>query len=160
MPDAGVPYWDSLFVNGGAILVRREVLEAVRIGPQSYLDERLYLYWEEVAFCHAAWDKGFRCQIVRAATVRHKVERTASGYQSPIWYYYSGRNRVLLSKELLSPPWRALFHLIHIPLRFASVAKHRYACARAVLWGMADGYRGVAGKWKYHDEVTKDYGQN
>ena len=164
MPDAGVPYWESLFVNGGAILVRRQVLEALRTAPGSYLDERLYLYWEEVAFCHAAWEKGFRCLIVRAAIVRHKVERSASGYQSPIWYYYSGRNRVLLSKELLLPRWRPLFHLTHIPLRFASMIKHlsagRYDCARAIFWGMVDGYRGVSGRWKHHDEVTKDYGQS
>jgi hypothetical protein len=163
MPEAGVAFWDSLFVHGGAMLVRKVVLEAVRAAQGAYLDERLYLYWDEVAFCHAAWEQGFKCFIVRAATVRHKVERASSGYQSPVWYYYSGRNRILLARELLSPGWRIPFHFVHVPLRLASIFKNlkarRFPSARAVLWGLIDGYRGVTGRWKYHDQVTRGYGQ-
>jgi GT2 family glycosyltransferase len=164
MPEAGVAFWDSVFVHGGAMLVRKAVFETVQAAQGAYLDERLYLYWDEVAFCHTARKKGFKCLIVRAATVRHKVERTSGGYQSPVWYYYSGRNRVLLAHELLSPGWRILFHFLHIPLRLASVFKNlrarRYPCARAVLWGLIDGYRGVTGRWRDHDQVTRGYGQS
>jgi len=163
MPNAGVPFWDSYFVNGGAMLARKDVLEAVRAARGDYLEERLYLYWDEVVFCQTAREKGFRCLIVRAATVRHKVDRASCGYQSPLWYYYTGRNRVLLAKEFLPLGWQPLFHLTHVPLRIASMFKNlqarRYSCARAVFWGLVDGYRGVTGKWKYHDEVTRDYGQ-
>jgi len=159
LPDAGEAIWESLFVNGAAMLIRKDVLEAIHSLGRGYLDERLYLYWEEIAFCNNAWKMGFKCLVVRDANVRHKGAQSSGGCVNPIYYYYAGRNRVLLVREFLSLRWRILFHLVHTPMRLASALNNlrarRSRSAQAILSGLIDGYRGVTGKWKDHDQALK-----
>lgn len=158
MPEGEEPLWESPFVDGAAMLASKDVLEANHSPVRCYLDERLFFAWEEVAFCNAAWKKGFKCIVAGGASVRHKVGQSCGGYVGPIHYYYSGRNRILVVSEFLSPAWRVLFHLVHTPMRLLSAAKNvsagRLRSARAILWGLLDGYRGVTGKWRDHDCET------
>jgi len=155
MPQGGKLQWESGYVNGSAMLIRKDVLMAVHRLGRGYLDDRLFLYWDEIAFCNTAWKMGFKCLVVRNATVHHKGGKSSGGFVNPIYYYYSGRNRVLLVNEFLPLGWRVVFHCVHTPMRLVSalnnVRTRRLRSAQAILWGLIDGYRGVTGKWKRHD---------
>ena len=154
MPEDGKDSWESGYVNGAAMLIRKDVLDAVHRLGRGYLDDRLFLYWDELAFCNNAWKMGFKCLVVRAATVRHKGGKSSGGFVNPIYYYYSGRNRILLVSEFLLLRWRIVFHFVHTPMRLASALNNlrarRWRSAQAILLGLIDGYRGVTGKWKGH----------
>lgn len=154
MPEEGKDFWESGYVNGAAMLIRKDVLAAVHRLGRGYLDDRLFLYWDELAFCNNARTMGFKCLVVRAATVRHQGGKSSGGFVNPIYYYYSGRNRILLVSEFLPLRWRIVFHFIHAPMRLASALNNlisgRKGSAHAILLGLMDGYRGVTGKWKGH----------
>ncbi len=120
MPKDAKEIWESGYVNGAAMLIRRDVLVAVARLGRSYLDDRLFLYWDDPAFCNSARKLGFHCLVVRDATVRHKGGGDTGGFSNPIYYYYSGRNRILLVSEFLPWGWRIVFHLIHAPMRLVS----------------------------------------
>ncbi len=55
------------WVTGACMLIRREALE--RIGG---LDPDFFLYYEEVAFCRAAWDHGYRVRFDPQIQVTHR----------------------------------------------------------------------------------------
>lgn len=57
---------DTDWVEGSALAVRRECLDAV--GP---LDPSLFMYWEEADFCRRARYQGWRVVLVPGAIVRH-----------------------------------------------------------------------------------------
>jgi hypothetical protein len=159
LPNDGEAIWESGYVNGSAMLIRKDVLEAIHRLGRGYLDDRLFVYWDEIAFCNNARKLGFKCIVARDATVRHKGGKSSGGFSGPTYYYYSGRNRVLLVNEFLPFRWRVLFHLIHTPMRLVSALSNlrarRVLSARAVVLGLIDGYRGVTGKWKDHDRVRQ-----
>lgn len=154
LPNDGKAVWESGYVNGAAMLIRRDVLAAVQRLGRGYLDDRLFLYWDELAFCNTASKMGFKCLVVRDAKIRHKGGKSSGGFNNPIYYYYAGRNRILLVSEFLPLGWRIVFHLIHAPMRLASALNNwragRRKSAQAILVGLLDGYCGVTGKWKRH----------
>jgi GT2 family glycosyltransferase len=159
MPEGGEAIWESLFVHGAAMLIRRDVLQAIHSDERGYLDERLFLYYEEVVFCNAARKRGFRSIVVRDASVGHKGSRSSGGYANPIHAYYAARNRILMAREFLPLGWRMVFYLAHTSMRLVAATKNlrarRFRSARAALWGLVDGYRGVTGKWRDHDEEIR-----
>jgi GT2 family glycosyltransferase len=60
------------WVAGASLILRREVLDAV--GP---LDERYFLYYEEVDFCRRVRDAGSACWYVPDARVVHHVGKSS-----------------------------------------------------------------------------------
>ncbi len=77
------------FVSGCAMLIRRDVLECVGL-----LDERFFLYYEEVEWCVRARRAGFRILHVPQAKVWHRIAPQAQA-ESPAIHYYMTRNRLL-----------------------------------------------------------------
>lgn len=65
------------WVAGASMIVRREIFDSIGL-----LDERYFLYYEEVDFCLRAQRAGFRCEYVPASRVVHLVGR-ASGVTGP-----------------------------------------------------------------------------
>jgi GT2 family glycosyltransferase len=155
--------WDSFWVSGAGILIRQDVLGAVRESTGHYLDDDLFLYWEEVDFCGQARKLGYRSVVANRALVYHGEASSSGGRYNPIAYYYSNRNRVRVAEHLLPRPIRMLFHAIYISLCLGRIIKNllrgRRDSARAVFCGLVDGYRGVFGKWKQHDEAMRGYVQ-
>jgi GT2 family glycosyltransferase len=163
VPSPGVEFQESFWVSGAAVLVRREVLEGVHRLTGHYLDDDLFLYWEEVDFCGQARKLGYKSVVANRALVYHGEAASSGGRYNPIAYYYTNRNRVQVAGHLLPWPLRPLFHGINIPLCLGRAVKNllrgRRDAARAILRGMFDGYWGISGKWKHHDEVTGVYTQ-
>lgn len=88
------------FVTGCAMMVRRETVE--RAGP---LDERFFLYYEEVEWCVRIRRAGFRVLHVPLARIWHKVPPDGRE-DSPTVHYYMTRNRLLFLK-LTGAGWQA-----------------------------------------------------
>lgn len=158
-PDPEAEFQLSFCVGGAAMLMRRDVLDAVHKSTNHYLDDALFLYGEELDFCGQAGKLGYKSVVAYHALVYHGEATSSGGRFNPIAYYYSNRNRVRVAGHILPWPLRPLFHAINIPLCLGRVAKNllkgRRNAARAILSGMIDGYRGIFGKWKQHDKVLK-----
>jgi len=159
VPDPEAEFQPSFYVSGAAMLIRRDVLEDVHKSTDHYLDDVLFLYWEEVDFCGQARKLGHKSVVANRALVYHGEAASSGGRYNPIAYYYSNRNRIRVAEHLLPWPLRMLFHGIHIPLCLGRAVKNlmrsRRVAARAILRGMFDGYGGVFGEWKQHDEATR-----
>lgn len=139
------------FVTGCAMLVRREVMERVGL-----LDERFFLYYEEVEWCTRARRAGFKVLHLPAAHVWHKIPLDARG-DSPEVHYYMTRNRLLFLR-LAGVGWRAWAHTLlreyartllawSLRPRWRDKAPQRRAMVEAILdagrarWGRRSGWR-------------------
>ena len=88
------------WISGCAIMVRREVVEQV-----GGLDERFFMYWEEIEWCIRAKKAGWKIMSVPGARLWHKgVQRNYN--PRPVVTYYAARNR-LLTLSIHHAPLRA-----------------------------------------------------
>lgn len=149
---------ESDVVTGMAMLVSREVLEDPLRTEGEYFSSRIFLYWEDQLFCHLARRRGSHVGYVRGATVAHKGSASSGGCLGPLLFYYRERGKILAANAALPFGLRVLFHVVNPWLCVARVAKYARAnpeCAKAALWGLADGLRGVGGKWRDHDRFAR-----
>jgi GT2 family glycosyltransferase len=56
------------WVSGACMVVKRKALDDVGL-----LDERFFLYWEDVDWCKRMWDKGWKVTYYPQATIQHAV---------------------------------------------------------------------------------------
>jgi GT2 family glycosyltransferase len=133
------------WISGCAILVRRQVIEAV--GP---LDDRFFYYWEETEWCVRAARAGWRVVHVPAAKLWHKGV-TRHYRPGPNVAYYNTRNHLLLmSKHGASAAtwlrtWARLARTLvsyTVKLRW----QDRRASRDAIWWGATDFLRGRWGQ--------------
>ena len=81
-------FYPSLWVSGGAMLVRAETLVAVHRAKGRYLDPALFLYYDEAEFCWAARAEGYNVVVARKALAYHKGGRSGGGRLNSLFYYY------------------------------------------------------------------------
>jgi GT2 family glycosyltransferase len=117
--------------SGAAVAFRRAMLDDVGL-----LDERLWMYCEDVDLCFRAQLRGYRCLYVPTSRVYHRLSATGGGSLAS---YYCGRNfiYVLLKNVPASLLWRHAPRILRAQLRIALEAlRHwRGAAARARLRG-------------------------
>jgi GT2 family glycosyltransferase len=89
---------ESDYISGCALLIKREAIE--RIG---LLDERFFLYWEDVDWCLRAQKAEFKNIVVPSAKIWHKVSVSTGGMDSVIRAYHKTRSHLLFAK--LHTPW-------------------------------------------------------
>ncbi|HXW16312.1 MAG TPA: hypothetical protein VEN79_17520 [Terriglobia bacterium] len=137
--------------------MRNEMLRAVFATKGEYLHERFFMYLEDIGISIRARKLGHRCIRATDAVVWHKGGASSGGKFNCLEYYYTHRNALLHSQEL-SNAGKLTAHVINLPRIFGRIAKcilhRRPAAARAIMAGLIDGYRGVGGKWKRHDQET------
>lgn len=75
---------------GAAVLLRRSYLDDVGL-----LDERLFLYYEDLELAWRGRKRGWRYRYVPEAVVRH-VHSATSVEGSELFHYYNERNRLLV----------------------------------------------------------------
>ena len=56
------------WVSGACMMVRRKALDKVGL-----LDERFFLYWEDIDWCKRRWDNGWKVTYFPQASVEHTV---------------------------------------------------------------------------------------
>ena len=91
--------------TGCAVLVRATALRQAGL-----LDERFFMYYEEVEWCVRTRRAGFRIVHVPQAHIWHKIAPSAQS-DSPRVHYYMTRNRLLFLKAS-GAGWRAWVHTL------------------------------------------------
>lgn len=100
---------ETEYVSGGAIFIKREVLESI-----GFFDEKYFLYYEDSDFCFRAKKAGFKIVYVPQALVYHENAKS-TGLGSPLQDYYITRNRMFFASKFL--PFRTRFALFREALR-------------------------------------------
>ena len=89
---------DVIFATGTSLFVRREVFEQIGL-----LDERYFLYWEDVQFSRRALHGGYKICFVPTARVWHRGMASSKQYghrsSTPTYDYYTMRNRLWYIRE-------------------------------------------------------------
>ncbi len=84
------------FITGGCLMIKREVIDKVPI------DEKYFLYFEDVFFCEKIRKLGYACYLVAKPLVSHLVSATTgevgSNRMTPLRAYYFARNPLLYIK--------------------------------------------------------------
>ncbi len=134
------------FATGCALLIDRATYE--RVGP---MDERYFLYFEDVDWSVRARRAGFDVVYEPASHIFHESGAATGGHSADSFHYYFARNRIrLLGQHGRWYHWAtfAPFHLRHTTahsMRWRRTG--RTGRAQAVLRGVADGVRGRVGPY-------------
>lgn len=123
--------------DGAALAVSRAAAERAGL-----LDERLFLYVEDVEWSLRIRAAGFAVVVVPDARVRHKGSAATGGRTSTVNLYYDTRNTIAVAERYapLPPGLRGLRRGVVVSAHLAQAAAHpeRAAAARAVLAGWRD----------------------
>lgn len=95
------------YLPGCCLLIKGEVFR--RIG---LFDEKYFLYYEDVDFCHRAKKAGFKLGLAQDLVVIHHTNKTL--YQKKIMEYYLARNHLIFVKKL-APLRVKIRELIRLP---------------------------------------------
>ncbi|MCX6791884.1 MAG: glycosyltransferase family 2 protein [Candidatus Gottesmanbacteria bacterium] len=82
---------ETPFVTGCSMMIRADVFD--RIGE---LDDRYYLYLEDLDFCLRAKKAGFSLRYVPSSVLWHVNASSSARPGNPLQQYYQTRNRMLL----------------------------------------------------------------
>ncbi len=133
-----------LFANGCAILLSRRIVEKVGL-----LDERFFLYYEDVEYSMRAWEKQTHIYYCAKAVVCHKVNGSTGGNEKPANAYYITRNWLLCNSLHMRGKgsfgsrgqfWLFLLYFICNRLAWLLIwfLQGKRAMCRALLRGMGD----------------------
>jgi len=92
------------FVSGCALMIKTDLFH--KIGG---FREDFFMYYEDADLCRKVIEQGYTVNVLPSETVLHRVASGSGGELSKLALYFSERNRIILSRDMLSPPMRALF---------------------------------------------------
>lgn len=144
----GPPYDETAYLFGacgGAMAVRREVIEQV-----GAFDESFFMYCEDIDLNWRAQRAGWRCIYTPQAVVYHHLSATGGG---PLSSYYVGRNTLWVlarhyPRALLRRHWRAIV-AAQGRIAWQALCQWRGAAARARLRGQLAGLLTLPRAWRY-----------
>jgi GT2 family glycosyltransferase len=133
------------YLTGAALCIPAGVWE--RVGP---MDERLFLYYEDVDWCLRARALGVSLRVADRAEADHAAGSSTGGAEGPTWAYYSTRNRLWMLARLRGPG-AARREAARTALRALGrlTQPSRGGVARAKLAGVGDFRRGRMGRGPY-----------
>jgi hypothetical protein len=132
---------DVEWVPGTAMLLRRAAIDQV-----GGFDEEFFAYHEDVDWCTAARERGFRIVFAPAAVIYHKGHQSSGGrvYVSPR-QYLAGRNMILYVRKhgsILQKLKFAAFVLTTLPVQYLRrLASGEQQGVVLKVRGMLDGLR-------------------
>ncbi|MGD1152444.1 MAG: glycosyltransferase family 2 protein [Syntrophales bacterium] len=130
---------DSDYITGCALLIKKAVIEKIGL-----LDERFFLYWEDVDWGLRAKKAGLRNFVVPQSRIWHKVSVSTGGMDSPLRAYHKTRSHLLMAK-LHSPKALTRLHMGFFRdiawLLIKSSDINRVLRARAYMAGIIDYHR-------------------
>jgi len=135
---------ESDYITGCALLIKRNTIEKIGL-----LDERFFLYCEDVDWGLRCIKAGLKNLIIPDSNIWHKVSASSGGIDSLIRAYHKTRSHLLLTKiytpHALCKLQRNIFRDIAWVL-FKSSDPHRIKKARAFLAAMIDYHAGKTGR--------------
>lgn len=142
----------SDYLTGCALLIKRQTIEQIGL-----LDERFFLYWEDVDWGFRSRKAGFRNLVVPASRILHKASFSTGGTDSPLKAYHKTRSHLLFAQSYASKAkMRLLAGFIRgiAWLLLKSSDADRIKKARAYLAAIMDHYSGKTGEgpcWLWED---------
>lgn len=135
---------------GWAMLLSRRTVDALRDRWGGVLDERLFIYQDEIALGWRLHALGIRAVYLVEDGIDHVGGESVEAAGTPIREHYGARNLQLIARDL--PLARRLaVHLLGSLIGLAEVVVHGLRGdgdrARAVAEGLLDGWRGRGGRW-------------
>lgn len=134
------------FISGCMMLINRKVFEKI-----GFLDEKYFMYCEDVDFCLHARRENFKMIFVPDSKIWHKVgakSLTDSGF----YFYYFFRNSIYIVKKYANN-FQKLLYFIYAPLYFfvkmLRVVKQKPAIFLAFVSAIWDGLLNRSGKKSY-----------
>ncbi len=109
---------DTPFVTGCSMMIKRKVFDKIGM-----LDDRYYLYLEDLDFCLRAKKAGFTLKYVPSSILWHVNAGSSARPGNPLHEYYFTRNRLLLGFRWAS--LRTKFALLRETLRFTSPVRKK-----------------------------------
>ncbi len=103
---------DTPFVTGCSFMISKEVIKKVGL-----LDEKYYLYLEDLDYCLAVKRFGFNLRYFPSSIIWHVNAGSSGGSGSKLHEYYMTRNRLLVGMRFA--PFKTKFALIREAVRFA-----------------------------------------
>jgi GT2 family glycosyltransferase len=92
------------FVSGCAMMIRTDLFREI-----GGFREDFFMYYEDADLCRKVTDQGYSIDVLPSETVLHSVASGSGGELSKIAIYFSERNRIVLSRDFLSPLMRSVF---------------------------------------------------
>ncbi|SJZ77246.1 glycosyltransferase family 2 protein [Anaerorhabdus furcosa] len=94
------------FLSGCIWLIRLEAIK--KIGK---LDERFFLYVEDVDYCYRMKNEGYKLTCTKESVIYHKESRSSEF--KPVIAYYNTRNRMLFASKLTEPTGKKLLFYMY-----------------------------------------------
>ena len=102
---------DAVFVTGCSLIIHRDVIQKI-----GYLDDRFFLYYEDLDYSLRARRAGFRILYCPRSILWHVNAGSSGGAGNSLHEYYLTRNRLLIGMRYA--PLRAKLALIREAVRF------------------------------------------
>lgn len=139
-------YPETDWVSGCATLISRELFDEIGL-----YDPIFFIWCEEWDLSLRARANSLALRVAPEALVYHKVGKSL-GLISPLTYFYSMRNMILLRRRYLSRAVRTAFATVYIPRKFAqavrlSIKDRRLIYINAFFDALWDRQ---GGQWKRH----------
>lgn len=126
----------TTFITGCFMYISKHCLDVCGL-----LDERFFMYNEDLEYCIRAKKKGLSLYYVPSAIIRHKINHTSSAFST----YWGAKNRFLLSKlhsSLFDQVITVLFYLATRIIVYSKwLCKGRKDLVKAQIKGMLDGLK-------------------
>ncbi|MCK4806232.1 MAG: glycosyltransferase family 2 protein [Candidatus Aegiribacteria sp.] len=146
-PNEGVPVD---FVSGCAMMIRTDLFS--RIGG---FREDFFMYYEDADLCRKVIEQGYLVEVLPSETVLHSVASGSGGELSKIAIYFSERNRIVLSRDMLSPSMRFIFVVYKSAVLIVMTVKFLLLQSPELIPCIWRGYfDGLAGRTGYSDVIV------
>jgi len=99
------------FITGCSMMIRRDVIETI-----GFLDDKFYLYLEDLDYCLRAQNAGFQTVYFPRSIIWHVNAGSSGGAGNPLHDYYLTRNRLLVG--IRYAPLRTKLALVREAVRF------------------------------------------
>jgi hypothetical protein len=116
------------WVSGCAMMIRRDMID--RVGA---LDERFFMYCEDVDICKRAWDNDMEVWYCADAIVTHKIGASSDkNAEKMIWEFHHSWEQYYAKHNPHAPAWRRLAVHFGLWLRATIRIYHRHRNVRRV----------------------------
>ncbi len=139
------------FASGCAMMIRTELFE--RIG--GFRDD-FFMYYEDADLCRKVKLEGYSIWLLPAEEVVHHVASGSGGELSSLAVYFSERNRLILSRQMLGPGMRSVFFIYISAVLIVKTFKFLFRQSPGLIPWMWKGYvSGMSGRTGYRKVLKK-----
>ncbi len=122
------------YATGCAMLLRRELLEAVGL-----LDPSYFMYWEDMDLCERARRAGWEVWLVPGAIVRHHVSSSLGEWSPEKWYHLARHIPTFYLRYYRCPGPAMLAYVCWVTLR--ELLRGNRQCIAPLWRGFREGWR-------------------